>query len=65
VGLSVVRNRPGDNITGVTPHQPRPASDAAHTVERGGVGSGPCRVQEGARIAERDPAGGVVQLTLG
>ncbi len=44
------------------PHQPRPARDAAHALERGGVGSGPRRVQEGARAQESDTARGVVQL---
>jgi hypothetical protein len=40
------------------PHQPRPARDAAHTLERGGVESGQGRVQEGARASERDPGAG-------
>jgi hypothetical protein len=44
----------------LAPHQPRPARDAAHALERGGVGSGPRRVQGGGRAAERDPARGVV-----
>jgi hypothetical protein len=46
------------------PHQPRPARDAADALERGGVARRPCRVQVGARAAERDAARGVVQLTL-
>src|SRR5262245_28662604 len=36
----------------LAPHQPRSARDVAHSVERGGVGRGPGRVQEGARAAE-------------
>jgi len=46
----------------LAPHQPSPARDFAHALERGGVVSGQGRVQEGARVAERDPARGVVQL---
>ena len=45
-----------------SPHQPRPARDAAHALEHGGVVRGQDRVQEGARAEERDPARGVVQL---
>ena len=33
-----------------------------NTLERRGVAAGQGRVQEGARVAERDPARGVVQL---
>jgi len=43
-------------------HQPRPARDAADAMERGGVARRACRVQAGARAAERDLARGVVQL---
>jgi hypothetical protein len=39
--------------------------DATHALERGGVVSGPGRVQAGARAAKRDPPRGVVQLTGG
>ncbi len=49
----------------LAPHQPHPACDAARALERGGVGSGPRRVQEGARAEESDPACGVVQLGRG
>jgi hypothetical protein len=42
----------------LAPHQSLPARDAAHALKRGGVVSGPRRVQEGARAAERDSAGG-------
>jgi len=48
----------------LAPHQPSPARDFAHALERGGVVSGQGRVQEGARVAERDPARGVVQLAV-
>ncbi len=46
----------------VAPHQPRPARDAAHSLERGGVVAGQGRVQASVSTAERDPASGVVQL---
>jgi hypothetical protein len=42
----------------VAPHQSRPARDAAHALECGGVVRGPRRVQEGARDEESDPARG-------
>jgi hypothetical protein len=35
-----------------------------HTRWSGGVARRPCRVQAGARAAERDPARGVVQLAV-
>jgi hypothetical protein len=37
----------------LAPHQPRPARDAAHAMERGGVVAGPRRVRASARAAER------------
>ena len=37
-------------LASLAPHQPRPARDAAHALERGGVGSGQARIQEGARV---------------
>src|SRR5262249_27800406 len=46
----------------LAPHQPRAARDAADALERGGVGSGPRRVQEGTRPTKRDPASWMVQL---
>jgi len=46
----------------VAPHQPRPARDTSHAVERGGLAGRPCRVQTRTRAAVRDSAGGVVQL---
>ena len=42
------------------PHQPRPALDASHPLERGGVVAGEGRVHEGARTEESDSAGGMV-----
>src|SRR4029453_5212662 len=36
----------------LAPHQRRPGRDAAHALERGGVVSGPSRVQASARSAE-------------
>ena len=48
----------------VARHQPRPARDAPHAMERGGVVRGQNRVQEGARGAERDPARRLVQLAV-
>jgi len=45
----------------MAPHQPRPASDAAHALERGGLAASQGRVQAGARAEESDPARGVVQ----
>jgi hypothetical protein len=44
-------------------HQPPSARDAAHALERGGVVLVQGRVQEGARVAERDPAGGRADST--
>jgi hypothetical protein len=41
----------------LAPHQPRPARDAAHALEHGGVVSGWSRVQASAFASERDPAG--------
>ena len=52
-------------LSAPAPHQPRPTRDAAHAMERGGVVRRQSRIQAGARAAERDSAGGVVQLTLG
>ena len=49
----------------LAPHQPRPARDAAHAMERGGVVRGPGRVQAGTGAAERDPTRGLVQLVRG
>src|SRR5262245_4987797 len=54
------RRRPP--LAPLAPHQPRSARDAAHAIEYGAVVRHPRRVQEGARGAERDPPGGVVQL---
>src|SRR5881296_1260387 len=46
----------------LAPYQPRLRRDVARALERGGVGRGSRRVQEGARAQESDPARGVVQL---
>jgi len=39
-------------LASLAPHPPRPARDAAHVLERGGVVCRPCRVHTGARAAE-------------
>jgi hypothetical protein len=46
----------------LAPHQPRPSRDAAHEMDRGGVGRGSRGVQESAGAQESDPARGLVQL---
>jgi hypothetical protein len=51
-------------LASLAPHQPRPARDAAHALERGGMVSSQSRVQESARAAERDPARGAGSIRL-
>src|SRR5437870_1178019 len=51
-------------LASLAPHQPRPARDAAHALERRGVAASQGRVQEGSRAEESDPARGVVQLIV-
>jgi hypothetical protein len=46
VGESSLRRPP---VAPLAPHQPAPARDAAHALERGGVGSGPRRVRRALR----------------
>ncbi len=61
---AVVASRRRPPLASLAPHQPRPARDAPYALECRGLGSGPRRAQAGARAAERDPAGGVVQLNV-
>jgi hypothetical protein len=49
-------------LASVASHHPASALDAARAMERGGLGSGPRRVQENSRAPKSDPARGLVQL---
>ena len=64
VALRESRSCPSPKPRPLAPHQSHSADDAAHALERGGVVSGQSGVQAGARVAERDPARGVVQLAV-
>jgi hypothetical protein len=57
-----VRAHPRPPLAPVAPHQQRPARDAAHAMERGGMVRGQVRVQASARATEPDPSRGLVQL---